>query len=200
MFGICGGWCCGLSKEHLEAFIYWAIMCWASRSKAGRADISYRKYRPLRPDAVTQEEDAAAEARQHAQDLQDREAGDRDPAWLAARRAAEAKKEAATAAAAVAQGSSHGANAEHTTPEGKKKPAKKPLKRKGNAAAAAKASLELAHTRHVLHRREAHGDSDSDSTDSSEEEVEFMLQSAPADKGVEKGTWLAATKWYGFGR
>lgn len=38
--------CCGLTKEHLEAFIYWAIQCW-SRRKSGRGDISYRQYKPL---------------------------------------------------------------------------------------------------------------------------------------------------------
>lgn len=41
-------WCCGLTKEHIETFIYWAITCWSSRTKSGRGDISYRKYQPLR--------------------------------------------------------------------------------------------------------------------------------------------------------
>lgn len=196
-FGLCGGWCCGLSKEHLEAFIYWAIMCWAtSRRKSGRADISYRKYRPLRPDEVAQEEEAAAEAK-HAQQEMDREAGDENPAWLAARRAAEAKKEAAAAA--------QGAQGEPATVPGKKtaqSAGKKPPRRKGSSAAAAKASQELARTRHVLHQRETNGndsEGSGSSTDSDAEEL-YMLQSAPADKDHEKGTWLSATKWYGFGR
>lgn len=161
-------------------------MCWASRRKSGRADISYRKYRPLRPDEVTQEEEAAAEAK-HAQEEMDREAGDKEPAWLAARRAAEAKKAAEAAAAQGAQEKQAAA------------PKKKPLKMKGNSAAAAKASQELARTRHVLHQREADDSEGSSSSDSDAEEL-FMLQSAPADKGHEKGTWLSATTWYGFGR
>jgi hypothetical protein len=42
-------WCCciGLSKEHIEAFIYWMIMCW-SRKKSGRGKIRYRSYKPLK--------------------------------------------------------------------------------------------------------------------------------------------------------
>lgn len=42
-------WCCGLTKEHLEAFIYWAVHCWRwGRKSSGRKDISYRQYKPLR--------------------------------------------------------------------------------------------------------------------------------------------------------
>jgi uncharacterized membrane protein YgcG len=43
--------CCfnGLTKEHFEAFLYWAAYCcFFSRRRAGRADISYSSYRPLR--------------------------------------------------------------------------------------------------------------------------------------------------------
>ena len=41
--------CCGLSREHLEALIYWAVLCCtrASRKKSGRKHVSYRAYRPL---------------------------------------------------------------------------------------------------------------------------------------------------------
>lgn len=42
-------WCCGLTKEHLEAFIFWAVNCWRwSRKSSGRNDIKYRQYRPLK--------------------------------------------------------------------------------------------------------------------------------------------------------
>ena len=51
-------WCCGLTKEHLEAFIYWAITCWNSRFKSGRANISYMKYKPLHNDIEQMEEDS----------------------------------------------------------------------------------------------------------------------------------------------
>lgn len=197
-FGICGGWCCGLSKEHLEAFIYWAIMCWASsRRKSGRADISYRKYRPLRGDAAVLEEEAAAEAK-HAQQEMDR-AGDKDPAWLAARREAEAQR---AAAAAAAQGSQHGTDAQAmksvrgAAHDKKLAQQKKPLRRKNQqTAVAAKASQELSRSRHILHQHEA----DSNSSGSSTDEEEHLMQSAPADQGVDKGTWLAPTRW-GFGR
>ena len=42
-----------IRKEHIEAFIYWAIVCWASccmggRRRHGRADISYSQYAPLK--------------------------------------------------------------------------------------------------------------------------------------------------------
>lgn len=40
-------WCCGLTKEHFEAFLYWLIHCW-SRKKSGRSDIQYTAYTPLR--------------------------------------------------------------------------------------------------------------------------------------------------------
>lgn len=45
--------CCfkGLTKEHFEAFLYWAVYCcWDSRirSRSGRSDIAYTAYRPLR--------------------------------------------------------------------------------------------------------------------------------------------------------
>lgn len=41
--------CCWgyITKEHLEAFIYWAVRCWASRS-SDRKNIKYSQYRPLR--------------------------------------------------------------------------------------------------------------------------------------------------------
>lgn len=39
-------WCCGLQKEHFEAFLYWLIMCW-SRKKSGRSKIKYSAYSPL---------------------------------------------------------------------------------------------------------------------------------------------------------
>ena len=46
-------WCCGcgyITKEHVEAFIYWAVMCCARR-RDGRRDISYRHYKPLTAEA-----------------------------------------------------------------------------------------------------------------------------------------------------
>ena len=42
--------CCGITKEHVEAFIYWAVMCCARRRDA-RKDISYRDYKPLTAEA-----------------------------------------------------------------------------------------------------------------------------------------------------
>lgn len=43
--------CCGyITKEHVEAFIYWAVMCCARR-RDGRRDISYRQYKPLTAEA-----------------------------------------------------------------------------------------------------------------------------------------------------
>jgi hypothetical protein len=41
-------WCCWLTKEHLEAFIYWAIHCWGGRKQSGRSNIKYSAYSPLR--------------------------------------------------------------------------------------------------------------------------------------------------------
>ena len=38
--------CCWVTKEHVEAFIYWAILCCARKS-SGRKNISYSKYKPL---------------------------------------------------------------------------------------------------------------------------------------------------------
>ena len=75
--------CCGyLTKEHLEAFIFWAITCWAgSRRKAGRGDISYRKYKPLRSDAALQEEEQAAEQK-HLQEQQQRVESGVDSNWI----------------------------------------------------------------------------------------------------------------------
>jgi hypothetical protein len=41
----CG--CCNITREHIEAFLYWFLLC-CSRRKDGRKDISYRQYQPLR--------------------------------------------------------------------------------------------------------------------------------------------------------
>lgn len=39
--------CCGwITKQHIEAIIYWAVMCW-SRKKSGRKGIKYSNYKPL---------------------------------------------------------------------------------------------------------------------------------------------------------
>mmetsp|Transcript_3231 Transcript_3231/g.5037 ORF Transcript_3231/g.5037 Transcript_3231/m.5037 type:complete len:429 (-) Transcript_3231:774-2060(-) len=84
--------CCGLSKEHLEAFIYWAITCWARR-KSGRANISYRKYKPLRSNAALKEEEEELEKKH--QEMQEMKAGNEEE-WLAGRKAAE-KESAAKA-------------------------------------------------------------------------------------------------------
>jgi len=42
--------CCGLTRDHIETLIYWAVLCCtrASRSSSGRKNISYRKYKPLK--------------------------------------------------------------------------------------------------------------------------------------------------------
>lgn len=42
--------CCGLTKEHLEAFIYWAVRCClkGGRRNDGRAEIKYTDYNPMR--------------------------------------------------------------------------------------------------------------------------------------------------------
>eukprot|EP01038_Epipyxis_sp_PR26KG_P008633 gene8633-11668_t len=50
--------CCGLTKEHLEAFIYWAISCWNARMRSGRDTISYRKYKPLRNNQFEMDDDS----------------------------------------------------------------------------------------------------------------------------------------------
>lgn len=41
--------CCGLTREHLEALIYWAVRCCsrASRKRSGRKLVSYRAYKPM---------------------------------------------------------------------------------------------------------------------------------------------------------
>ena len=59
--------CCGyITKEHVEAFIYWAVMCCARR-RDGRKDISYRQYKPL-----------TAEASEHGNPEGDATEGDMD--------------------------------------------------------------------------------------------------------------------------
>jgi len=42
--------CCGLTREHIETIIYWAVLCCtrASRKTSGRKNISYRQYKPLK--------------------------------------------------------------------------------------------------------------------------------------------------------
>jgi len=42
--------CCGITRHHVEAIIYWAILCCtpASRKKSGRKDIQYSKYTPMK--------------------------------------------------------------------------------------------------------------------------------------------------------
>ena len=42
--------CCGyITREHIAAFIYWAIRCWGNKKNA-RKGIKYSQYRPLKPD------------------------------------------------------------------------------------------------------------------------------------------------------
>jgi hypothetical protein len=44
--------CCGyLTKEHIEAFLYWAMHCWGRNKSKARKGIKYSNYRPLKPDA-----------------------------------------------------------------------------------------------------------------------------------------------------
>jgi hypothetical protein len=54
---VCTFCCCGypieclsLKKEHLEAFIYWMIMCW-SKARKDRSNIKYSQYTPLSTDS-----------------------------------------------------------------------------------------------------------------------------------------------------
>ncbi len=40
--------CCGLTREHIETFIWWFVRCcFVSRRKDGRAGIKYREYKPM---------------------------------------------------------------------------------------------------------------------------------------------------------
>ena len=43
---ICCCGTCGLTKEHIETFIFWAVLCCARRSN-GRSQIKYTNYKPL---------------------------------------------------------------------------------------------------------------------------------------------------------
>jgi hypothetical protein len=171
-------WCCGLTKEHLEAFIYWAITCWNARSRAGRANISYRKYKPLRADHSAMEEDetAAAASRGGGGSVSansEAEEGKEDDSWLQARRNAEATNSGANNVAPVRK-----------APKRHRKP-----QQTSSQAQSQQSPLQV--------RRRQTGESDSSSD--SDAEIEVMLQSAPADVNVERGMWLRATKWWGVG-
>lgn len=47
--------CCGLRREHIEAFVYWIFHCFLRR-KSGRQDIKYTSYNPLRNEASSHSE------------------------------------------------------------------------------------------------------------------------------------------------
>lgn len=184
-------WCCGLTKEHLEAFIYWAITCWNARTRAGRGNISYRKYKPLRTDQALVEEDeqAAAEARRGRGSGAGAGAGEEegegveDATWLQARRDAEAARAAGNGETVAV--------------------VRKAPKRKKKKAAPAPQRLDASTgraAREAALRRSQHGASDSSSSSDSDCELEVMLQAAPADVNVETGTWLTASRFWGFGR
>ena len=49
--------CCGLTRDHLEALLFWIFTC--SRKRSGREDISYRNYSVVRDH---QEEDDGDES------------------------------------------------------------------------------------------------------------------------------------------
>ena len=183
-------WCCGLTKEHLEAFIYWAITCWASsRKKSGRGNISYRKYKPLRMDAaMLEEEEAAVRGRagggggggdEEGDGVEDGDK-DKDEGWLEARRAAEALQPPT--------------NPTTQTKKKTRRPAKKaptaPTQRMDHSVG--KSSASVSRSRGVMLEDSSSSDSDC--------EIEIMLQSAPADTNIESGTWLSASRWWSFGK
>ena len=197
------GCCCGLTKEHLEAFIFWAITCWAgSRRKSGRADISYRKYKPLRADAAAmEEEEKLAEQRQlELQERQKEGGGGGESDWLATRTAADA---AAAAAAATAGNSTKATTTRSkTAAAGKRTKPKVRSANNGGGEGGNRDSKAVSTQMNPLPARVKHSASSDGSSSSDDEEEELMLNTAPADKNIERGTWLmdSASKWYGFGR
>lgn len=190
--------CCGLSKEHLEAFIYWAITCWAgrTRSKAGRAHISYRKYKPLRSRTDLQEEEAEVETR-YNEKLKEQQENGTD--WLIAAVASSAATMFGNGSEgsivtenvdskSVANTKSNTSNVNGSTDKLKKN--KKLINKKVNLTDTTKIPESISNR---------YDDSNEDSSSDDEEEAIFTV--GPADKHHERGgTWFldAASKWGGF--
>jgi hypothetical protein len=73
--------CCGLTKEHIEAIIYWCVRCF-SRRGAGRKNISYRNYRPVKglaPGEIEGERDGLLDGDGVDEEEADRELLSSDP-------------------------------------------------------------------------------------------------------------------------
>jgi len=210
------GWCCGLTKEHLEAFIYWAITCWSNRRRSGRGDISYRKYQPLKPDEDTMGEADSHHGYSNASASEGNSSSSSNNSgwdWLTLPQATtteeEKGKDDTTSEPASSttkrikkdlQQASRSAPASSTKNINRKSKAKKnihPNAAKQNAAAAA---TELARSQYFLKQTEANDlesekvDKDNSSSDS-EAEDRYIFSDGPADKGAEQGTW-----WYRFNR
>lgn len=158
----------------MEAFIYWAITCWAnSRRKSGRGDISYRQYKPLRANAIIEEEEEALSAQRQYQSTVStgEQASDKDSGegWLEARRAAEAQTN-------------------------KMHPKKKKIVLR-KAQTLGMENMNMSNEKNSMTTNY-----DSDSSSSSDGEIDVMLLAGPADVSVESGTWLSASRWWGFSR
>lgn len=76
-----GGICCGLTKQHIEVFIYWMIMCW-SRKKSGRKNIRYRSYKPLKTEESTHGYDSSLDDDEESQIVVVRADKERKRSWL----------------------------------------------------------------------------------------------------------------------
>eukprot|EP01039_Chlorochromonas_danica_P006480 gene6480-7145_t len=159
-------WCCGLTKEHLEAFIYWAVHCWRwSRKSSGRDNISYRQYRPLRgiPD------DTVHGNSQHGVDG--------DPNRLS------------SSQHGGMFGSQHGNSNSIADDDGSTHNVLRELSSGASAKSDRRPSNASISRNGMKEEKKGAGEEESD-VDCSSSSDEEEMDTAPADRGHEKGQWL----------
>jgi hypothetical protein len=190
------GCCCGLTKEHLEAFIYWMVACWSRRS-SGREKISYRQYQPLRG----QDDDPSNHAGNLSNDTQLREGSSRGPGRLSmemsqhgnsrhgmngsSKHGGSSSQHGNTSQPGSRAGSVHGGLNSRSSSHGNDEEewvwgeVQNPLNSSRHSSIRGPASVG-----------EEEDENGADDTDSDSDESAQGLQIAPADVGHESGTWL----------
>lgn len=163
--------CCGLTKEHVEAFIYWAIRCW-SRKSAGRENIKYSQYKPL---TDTSEMDNSVRNMQSGHGGNGGYSGGWWPtSWSSHGNTALDSSTHSN----KSTGSSHGGITELTST------------RNAMHSRWTRGSMRNLEQQEQKIKEEDNDDDIEYSDSDSDEEIEFGV--APADQNYEKGTWLRA--------
>lgn len=177
-------WCCGLTKEHIETFIYWAITCWASlarssRKKSGRGNIKYRQYKPLRP---LKDDEGQNETLPENSEGKSQESGDFMSSY---------------GAGGIGGRNQH--SHKIALPPGEKEDEKKKVTlggKKGKLRGKRRKMAEDQQFKEWEKKLNTKMQRDEDSSDISTDEEIALMSVGPAEQNQEKGTWMFGQKWF----